>query len=113
MKEEIVRILNDAITSPSPDNFQPWRFVVKENVINVYKVFEKVNHLLDYKEHVLILTNGMLVENISIAASHYGYRADISKFPDLSSPDLVARISLQKDSEVKTDPLYIFLNKRC
>jgi hypothetical protein len=113
MKEVITNIINDSITAPSPDNFQPWRFEVQENTINVYKVFEKVNHLLDYKEHVLILTNGMLVENISIAASHHGYRADITSFPDLSSPDLVARIVLQKDPGVKSDPLYLFLKKRC
>jgi len=113
MKEEISRILNDSVTAPSPDNFQPWRFVVEGNVINVYKVFEKVNRLLDYKEHVLILTNGMLLENISIAASHYGYKALVSDFPDPSSPDLVARIVLQKDPGVKSDPLYLFLRTRC
>ena len=113
MKEDITRIINESIAAPSPDNFQPWRFVVNGNVINVYKVFEKVNHLLDYKEHVLILTNGMLVENIYIVASHHGYNAHITKFPDRSSPDLLASISLQKDPNVKGDPLYGFINRRC
>jgi hypothetical protein len=113
MKEDIQRIINDSITAPSPDNFQPWRFTVDGNVINVYKVFEKVNHLLDYNEHVLILTNGMLLENISIAASHHRYSAQISRFPDPSSPDLVATITLQKNPDVKGDPLYGFLKRRC
>jgi len=113
MKEEIIRILNDASTAPSPDNFQPWRFEVKGNVVNVYKVFEKVNHLLDYNQHVLILTVGMVIENIIIAASHYRFKAYVSKFPDSSSPDLVASITLQKDQEVNADPLYSFLARRC
>lgn len=113
MKEEIIQLLNDSNTAPSPDNFQPWRFVVRGSDVEVYKVPGKVNRLLDCNEHVLILTNGMLVENISIAASHYGFRTDIKTFPDASSPDLVARVSLQKDPAVKQDPLYDFLRTRC
>jgi len=113
MKEEIIQLLNDSVTAPSPDNFQPWKFVVRENVIDVFKVPQLVNKLLDCKEHVLILTNGMLVENIEIAASNYGYRASTTLFPDASQPDLVARISLAKDPAVKVNPLYAFLKTRC
>ena len=113
MKEEITRLLNESMTAPSPDNFQPWKFVVKGNQISVYKIPGMVNPLLDHKEHVLILTNGMVVENVCIAASHYGYRTSATFFPDASEKDLVARIDLQKDPSVKADPLYEMLQKRC
>jgi hypothetical protein len=113
MKDEIIQLLNDSVSAPSPDNFQPWKFIVRGDEISVYKVPGKVNMLLDCKEHVLILTNGMLVENISIAAAQYGYRAIISVFPDPASPDLVARIQLHKEAGIKKDPLYDFLKTRC
>jgi len=113
MKEEIVQLLNDSVTAPSPDNFQPWKFSVTGNVIDIYKVPQLVNKLLDFKEHVLILTNGMIVENIEIAASKYGYQCSTVVFPDPAQPDLVARISLMKDPGARLNPLYAFLKTRC
>ena len=113
MKEVITRLLNDSVTAPSPDNYQPWKFSVLGNEINVFKVTSKVNHLLDCDQHVLILTVGMLVENITVAATHYGYRCSIQLFPDASYPDLSARIRLQKETEAKEDSLYAQLKLRC
>jgi hypothetical protein len=113
MKEEITRLLNESVTAPSPDNYQPWRFEVRGNDIEVYKVPKKVNAMLDSRQHVLLLTNGMLIENIEVAATHYGFRAGTGLFPDSARPDLVARISLSKDHSVKSHPLYPFLNTRC
>ena len=113
MNDIISRILNDSITAPSPDNFQPWRFEVAENEISVFKVPGKVNHLLDCNDHVLILTNGMLIENIVIAASNYGYRPDLTFFPDKSISDLVAKVHLTREPNIISDPLYHFLKTRC
>ena len=112
MKEIILQILNDSITAPSPDNFQPWRFEVRNNELAVFKVPGKVNQLLDCKEHVLLLTNGMLIENIVIAATHHGYRSELTLMPDPSKPDLVAKILLHRDSGINEDPLYPFLTLR-
>jgi hypothetical protein len=113
MKEVIAQILTDSVTAPSPDNFQPWKFSVLDNEINVFKVPSEVNHLLDCNQHVLILTVGMLVENIVISASHYGYRCSIQLFPDASYPDLAARIRIHKDSGVNRDHLYDYIKARC
>jgi nitroreductase len=113
MNEQIREILNTAVTAPSPDNFQPWRFEVRNNQVDVFKVPGKVNHLLDCNEHVLLFTNGMLIENILIAASHAGVRCQLSLLPDASQKDLVARIFLEKDNAVREDALYPYLKLRC
>ena len=113
MKEIITSILEDSSTAPSPDNFQPWRFEVRNEEINVFKVPSLMNHLLDSREHVLILTVGMLIENIVIASTHYGYKATVSLFPPGAGPDQVAKITLAKEPGLKEDPLYGFLKLRC
>lgn len=113
MKEIITELLRDSVTAPSPDNFQPWRFEVRDNEILVYKVPARMNHLLDYDEHVLILTQGMLLENIVIAASRYGLDAEVQVFPDAGVHDLVAIVGLKPDVGIKTHPLYDVLKKRC
>ncbi len=113
MKEIISQILNESITAPSPDNFQPWRFEVRNREIAVFKVPGKVNHLLDCKEHVLLLSNGMLLENIVIAASHHGYQCEVSYLPDPSRHDLIANIVLRKVPNAEEDKLYHYLKLRC
>lgn len=113
MKEIITTILNESVTAPSPDNFQPWKFEVNNNIIDVIKIPEKMNHLLDCKEHVLILTIGMLIENISIVATHYHVEASFSYFPETSDSNLVARITLNKNESVKIDELYESVKLRC
>jgi hypothetical protein len=113
MRDIIVRILNESCTAPSPDNFQPWRFEVTGMEIKVFKVPGKVNHLLDFDEHVLLLTEGMVIENIVIAASAEQIRCAVTYFPDGEKPDCVARIVLSKDDSLHPDPLAAFLHQRC
>jgi len=112
MKEIIVKILNESVTAPSPDNFQPWRFEVKDNEIRVFKVSSKVNHLLDFNEHVLMLTLGMLIENIRIAATHYSLSSAIHLFPVESNPELIAHVVLQKNDSIMEDGLYDLISRR-
>src|SRR5687767_6504034 len=108
MKEDIEKILDDSVTAPSPDNYQPWRFEVRGNIVYVFKVPGRVNALLDCHEHVLLLTSGMLLETLAIAASARGYSATIRYFPDAGRPDCVAAVALEP-SGIAPDPLFAFL----
>ena len=112
MKETILSILKDSVTAPSPDNYQPWRFEVKGADVFIFKVPGLVNHLLDCHEHVLLLTDGMLLENMAIAATAHGCRSNIQLLPPGTAPDCVAKVSLEK-SDGKPDPLHAHLYKRC
>ncbi|MFQ5788534.1 MAG: nitroreductase, partial [Thermodesulfobacteriota bacterium] len=57
------------------------------------------------------MAHGALLENILIASSALGYKADINTFPDKDNSNHVASITLNK-TEIREGPLYPFIKKR-
>ncbi|MDO8579368.1 MAG: nitroreductase family protein, partial [bacterium] len=110
-RETIQKILEAGVQAPSGENCQPWRFVVKDNLIKIFNVPEKDLSLYNFHQRGSLVANGALIENIIIASSHFSYQASIKLFPEASSPNLVALVSLEK-SEPKEEPLYPYIEKR-
>ncbi|MBI2514757.1 nitroreductase family protein [Candidatus Wolfebacteria bacterium] len=103
--EDIQKILEAGVRAPSGSNSQPWKFRVKDNVIDVLALPEKDHPILNFKYRGTWLAHGALIENMAIASSEMGYRADIKIFPDKSNPNLTARIALESSAS-KDEPLY-------
>lgn len=96
MDDDIKKILEAGCQAPSGSNSQPWKFRVKNNVIEIISLPEKDHPILNYRYRGTWMAHGALIENIAIAASHLGYQAQIIVFPDKSNPKLTARIVLEK-----------------
>ncbi len=98
LRHDVVAIIKAGVTAPSIDNIQPWRFLVAENVIQVYLKPERNAEAIYYTDlSPLYVSHGALIENITIAADHYGYESEVSLFPDPANPHYVAKISLRYD----------------
>ena len=111
MREVIKKILNTAVWAPSGDNSQPWRFEVRDRIIDVFCLPEKDNPIFNYRNRGTYLANGALIENIVIAASHEGYATEVKIFPDSANPKHIAQIELTS-SDPKAEPLYNYILKR-
>jgi hypothetical protein len=111
MKEIIKEILETAIYAPSGENNQPWKFKLKDNMIDVFNVPERDTSLYNFRQQGLFVAHGALLENIIIASSALGYKADINAFPDKENSNHVASITLNK-TEIRDEPLYPFIRKR-
>lgn len=111
-REAIEKILEAGAKAPSGSNSQPWKFEVSGNVIAVFMTPEKDHRILNFRNRGTILANGCLIENISIAADHYGFGADIKLFPDQSNKNFVATITLQEGAGKKEDDLFDAISKR-
>lgn len=61
------------ILAPSSHNAQPWRFRIGETCIDVFADFSRRLPLSDEKGRMLYTALGCAIENIRIAADHYGY----------------------------------------
>jgi hypothetical protein len=85
--------------APSGGNSQPWQFKIGQDSISLYALPEKDHALLNFRNRGTWFAHGALLENLLIAASALGYRADYSIFPDSAQPTLTARVDLSK-----TDP---------
>lgn len=111
-KPYIKDILDYAIWAPSGDNSQPWRFEVKDHELFIYNLPEKDNPYFNFHRRGSLIAHGGLIENILIAAPHFGYKPLLSLFPAGSSNDLVATISLSQDATVKPDLLFDSIKQR-
>ncbi len=111
MKEIIKEVLESAIYAPSGENNQPWKFKLKDNMIDVFNVPERDTSLYNFRQQGLFVAHGALLENILIASSALGYKADINTFPDKENSNHVANIILNK-TEIRDEPLYPFIKKR-
>lgn len=81
MNKIITDILNAAVSAPSGDNCQPWRFVVRDNVIFLYDIPELDTSLYNWNSISSLLAHGALLENIKISATNFGYSAFIDTAP--------------------------------
>jgi nitroreductase len=103
-RASINEILQLAVHAPSGDNSQPWRFEVRDSVIDIHNLPEKDNPVLNYRQGGSYIAHGALVENIVLAAGKFGYAAEILPFPTPGNDVHTARIVLTK-ADVRPSPL--------
>jgi len=109
---ELERILEAGNNAPSGENCQPWHFILRGNTIEVHLLPERDQSAYSWGQRASYLANGAAIENIVIAASAEGYRADVDYFPTVSDMLHVATISLVKDVAVQKDPLAAHVGTR-
>lgn len=106
-------ILQHAIMAPSGDNCQPWKFLVKDMVIDLYNVPDRDTSLYNLKQRASLISHGALLENIHIAAPHVGLRSNVDLFPDPEKPDHVARIDFTEvETREEPSPYFQVISER-
>jgi len=92
-REKLAFLLNYAILAPSSHNSQPWKFNVSDDEISLYADRSRWLSVADADKREIYISLGAALENLIIAAEHFGYNCTVSAFP--GEEDLVASISLQ------------------
>ena len=109
-KEILYKIILAGSKAPSGSNSQPWKFRVKDNVIEVIALPEKDHPVLNYKNRGTYIAHGALLENMEIAANYFGYEMNYQIFPE---KDLSFKITLKENKSLKDkDGLYEAIFKR-
>jgi nitroreductase len=109
--KKITEILEEAVFAPSGDNSQPWHFVVRENVIDVYSLPEKDNVLFNYRQRGTLVAHGALLTNISLIAETLGYSINVNFWPDPEDSSHTFRVEL-KPTTPATNPLVNSIRSR-
>lgn len=107
----IKRVLADAVYAPSGENSQPWRFEVKDNVIEQYYVPDKDNPIYNYNNRGSYFAHGALLFNLKILFKANGFDSNVILFPNGEKNNLVAKITLT-ESEKYEDQLVVCIKKR-
>lgn len=109
----IVEALRYGITAPSAHNTQPWRIeLVSDTEARLFLDRERLLPLTDPPGRQVHMSHGTLLEMTAIAATHFGYRADIDPLPEgeMSEDELgtkpTARIRLVNVEDEPEDALF-------
>jgi hypothetical protein len=100
-EEKLTFLLNYAVLAPSSHNSQPWKFNVTNDRILVFADKSRRLQVADADQRELYLSMGCALENLVIAAEHFGYNCSVSYFPGPN--DLVATVSLLAKSRPPSD----------
>lgn len=94
-------MIENAIKAPSGHNTQPWLFKICDSEIDIYPDFTKSLPVVDPDNRELFVSLGCATENLCIAASHKGYRGDVT-----ITDNGVIKIMLSQDSLNMASSLY-------
>jgi hypothetical protein len=111
-KEEIYQIIKAGVQAPSGSNSQPWKFIVKENIIQVIALPEKDHPILNYKNRGTWIAHGALLENMEIAAKNLGIKLNYKIFPYKDDSKIIFEIVLEKSEIKDEDNLYEAIYQR-
>ncbi len=112
MFEDIKNLLSVAVWAPSGDNSQPWRFKLNGNNLKIYNLPDRDLPFFNFGQRGSLAAHGALIENIEIAAGHFGLKPEIKTFPDDSDLNFIAEIYFIKIDK-STHPLYEAIKMRC
>lgn len=112
LSSDVERILEAGNTAPSGENCQPWRFVVREEVIEIHLLPERDKSAYSWGQRAAFLAAGAVIENMVVEASARKYRADVAYFPERGGEWHVADIVLHKDTSIAADPLAAYITRR-
>lgn len=92
-------LLGYAILAPSTQNTQPWRFALRGPTVDLYADPARWLHVADRDRRELHLSVGCALENLLIAAEHFGLGHWTELAPDRWQPDLLATVRLEAGGE--------------
>ncbi len=109
---QLLKIIEAGIHAPSGENCQPWRFEVRgDGELALYNIPERDDSLYSWGQRASYFAHGALLENIRIAASHYGFDMRSQLFPEGHESNLVALIQFTS-REAGAEPLFESIFKR-
>lgn len=101
-EERLTFLLNYAILAPSSHNSQPWKFNVTNDCILLFVDKSRWLQVADADQRELYLSLGCALENLIVAADHFGYNSTVAYFP--GEEELVAKVILESAVNSTGDP---------
>ncbi len=102
-EEKLKFLLNYAVLAPSSHNTQPWKFNVSANEIEVFSDKTRWLTVADADQREFYISIGCALENLLIAAGHFGYVSEVQYFPEHNRTDLVAMVRLIPEGKLENE----------
>lgn len=92
--ESLRRAAVRATLAPSVHNTQPWQFVLADNALEIHADWRRWLRVIDPRGRQLMISCGCALFNARVSIAATGYQPHVTRFPDPTQPDLVARLTL-------------------
>ena len=99
-EDKLKFLLRYAILAPSSHNSQPWKFSIRGNEIQVFADKTRWLKIADSDQRELNISVGCALENLIIAAEHFGYAHQENFFPE-GEDNLVAIVKLTPQGKIE------------
>lgn len=93
--EKLLFLLRYAILAPSSHNTQPWKFLIGEDEIQLFADPTRWLKVADADQRELYISVGCALENLLIAAEHFGYGHQAAYFPQTDRTNLAASVKFK------------------
>lgn len=91
-RSEVERAVYYAVRAPSIHNTQPWRWLYRHGVLELYADRTRQLPALDPDGRSVVLSCGGALELARLGFAAAGWRTAVDRLPDPGQPDLLARI---------------------
>lgn len=92
LEAQLAFLLRYAILAPSARNSQPWAFSIQRDRIHVLADLRRCQALGDSDRRELYISLGCALENLLVAAEHFGFQHGVAYFPDPGNEELAATV---------------------
>lgn len=96
-RARLLHLVRYAVLAPSTHNTQPWRFEVFDDTIRLFMDETRWLAVADADQREIHISAGCALENLLIAAEHYGYRCNVKLLPDERDHSLMAELSFAEN----------------
>lgn len=94
--ERLRFLLGYAVLAPSRLNVQPWCFEIEGEEVRLYGDFRRALHASDPRDRELGIACGAALQNLRVAAAHFGYSTSVEALAAGRRDGLLARLRLEE-----------------
>lgn len=98
--EQYAFLLRYAHLAPSSHNTQPWHFEIEGDGISVLLDRERWLRVADADQRELYISVGCALENLLVAAEHFGFAGTVRYLPQGAEGDVAAEVQLQPSANI-------------
>lgn len=115
-REQMKFLVAYAILAPSSHNTQPWKFAIEEeDTLALFMDPKGWLRVADSDQREWHISSGCALENLVLAAQHFGFAPQVAYFPDPQDATLAARVKMGEsalDAEPPSDALFQAITTR-
>lgn len=111
MREKILSLLHYSLLAPSNRNTQPWRFLVAEDKVVLFPDMHFWLPISDPEKIEIYMSLGCALENLLVAARHFGLAYAVSYLPK-PQDSIEVRWKKEENSFPQEEDLFAAIEKR-